>query len=207
MHVIPWGALVRDASSWISSECSPRDFQWKDPSKIQVGEVFRLLDHWRDRQDKGLDPLIWVPTCPLFDDIPDHSKLGRNIRQLQDSDEEVFDFPLSGDSDKQVDEPDHEESSEESPPVDTSSDQGKSLSLNMESPTMPMSRLPDSYSCKHPVHFHSLKPSHIHHIPVTGDGGEAALFKSQPTHGSKALGSGLCLIYYSYIQPIIYSML
>jgi hypothetical protein len=39
-QVIPWGALVKDPSSWISAECVPDGFVWKDPSKIQIGEVF-----------------------------------------------------------------------------------------------------------------------------------------------------------------------
>ncbi|KAH9177961.1 hypothetical protein EDB89DRAFT_1902049 [Lactarius sanguifluus] len=46
-------------------------FEWKDPSKIQIGEVFRILDHWRHRQDQGIGPLMWVLTSPLFDNMDD----------------------------------------------------------------------------------------------------------------------------------------
>ncbi|KAH9047244.1 hypothetical protein EDB84DRAFT_1435042 [Lactarius hengduanensis] len=59
-QTIPWGSLVKDSSSWIEDDCSPNDFEWKDPSKIQIGEVFRLLYYWRDRQDQGIGPLmVW----------------------------------------------------------------------------------------------------------------------------------------------------
>jgi hypothetical protein len=77
--VIPWGALVKDPSSWIDEDCIPEMFEWKDPSKIQIAEAFRLLDHWRDREDQGLDPLIWVRTCPLFEDGVDYSRHRRHI--------------------------------------------------------------------------------------------------------------------------------
>ncbi|KAH9172395.1 hypothetical protein EDB89DRAFT_1906250 [Lactarius sanguifluus] len=56
--IIPWGSLVKDPSSWIIDECTPDHFEWKDPSKIQIGEVFHILDHWRHRQDQGIGPLI-----------------------------------------------------------------------------------------------------------------------------------------------------
>ncbi|KAI9443892.1 hypothetical protein H4582DRAFT_2053660 [Lactarius indigo] len=57
-QTIPWGSLSSDPSAWIDEECIPYDFEWKDPSKIRIDEVFRLLDHWRDRQDQGIDPLM-----------------------------------------------------------------------------------------------------------------------------------------------------
>src|ERR1700691_2123812 len=108
-QVIPWGTLVKDPSSWISEECFPTGFEWNNPSKIQVGEIFRLLDHWRDRQDKSLDPLIWVPTCPLFQGAEDPATRGQTlqktrVQQLPDSDEEVFILPSSEDSDWDKDE-------------------------------------------------------------------------------------------------------
>ena len=49
-------------------ECYPEGFSWADPSKIHKSEVFRLLDHWRQREKEGLTPLIWNPSCELFDD-------------------------------------------------------------------------------------------------------------------------------------------
>ena len=64
--IIPWGSLMKDPTSWIEEECIPDGFEWRDPSKIPKEEVFHLLDHWRAHQAQGLKPLIWVPTCPLF---------------------------------------------------------------------------------------------------------------------------------------------
>ena len=49
-------------------ECYPEGFSWADPSKIRKSEVFRLLDHWRQREKDGLTPLIWNRSCELFDD-------------------------------------------------------------------------------------------------------------------------------------------
>jgi hypothetical protein len=37
---IQWGELVKDPSSFIGEECTPDGFEWKDPSKIRIGEVF-----------------------------------------------------------------------------------------------------------------------------------------------------------------------
>jgi hypothetical protein len=64
---IPWSKLCQDPSSWIKSECVPDGFQWADPSKIRIGDVFRLLEHWRLRQANHLKPLIWVSSCPLLE--------------------------------------------------------------------------------------------------------------------------------------------
>lgn len=30
--------------------------------------MFRLLDHWRQRENDGLTPLIWNPSCELLND-------------------------------------------------------------------------------------------------------------------------------------------
>ncbi|KAH9163430.1 hypothetical protein EDB89DRAFT_1912659 [Lactarius sanguifluus] len=104
--IIPWGSLVKDPSSWIIDECTPDHFEWKDPSKIQIGEVFHILDHWRHRQDQGISPLMWVPTSPLFDNMDDPPRRGRSVRkartlQSQGSDEEYFVLPNSQDSDQE----------------------------------------------------------------------------------------------------------
>lgn len=61
---IPWAKLSQDPDSWIQPECAPDGFEWANPSKIHIGEVFHLLDHWRERQKEHLKPLIWVSTCP-----------------------------------------------------------------------------------------------------------------------------------------------
>ncbi|KAI9430115.1 hypothetical protein H4582DRAFT_2087529 [Lactarius indigo] len=130
-----------DPSAWIEEECIPYDFEWKDPSKIRIDEVFRLLDHWRDRQDQGIDPLMWVPTCPLFNDTRQPTIHKRNIRrarpkQSDGSDEESFDLHYNEDSNSQGDKTDdsldessvHDEPSDhswaaESPPLHGSQDE------------------------------------------------------------------------------------
>ncbi|KAF8259055.1 hypothetical protein EI94DRAFT_1814044 [Lactarius quietus] len=107
-QVIPWGSLVNDPLSWIPQECIPDGFEWKDPSKIQIGEIFCLLDHWRDRQDQGHVPLTWVPSCPAFQD-GQPSQCLRKIRaavgamQPLESDEEVFVLPASDEIDEEED--------------------------------------------------------------------------------------------------------
>ena len=103
---IPWGSLVKDPTSWILPECMPDRFEWKDPSKIQNGEIFHLLNHWRVRQDNGSDPLIWAPTCPLFKDAVNVANRVRTIRQARElqsvnSDEEVFVLPSTDDVDEE----------------------------------------------------------------------------------------------------------
>lgn len=66
-HVnLPWSKICEDPSSWIEPECVPDGFQWADPSKIRIGEIYRLLEHWRGRQQQRLTPLIWVTSCPLL---------------------------------------------------------------------------------------------------------------------------------------------
>ena len=94
---------MKDPTSWIEEECIPEGFEWRDPSKIPKEEVFCLLDHWRAHQAQGLEPLIWVPTCPLFENTEKTVKSRRAIwqaRALQpppESDEEVFILPDSDD--------------------------------------------------------------------------------------------------------------
>lgn len=66
---IPWSKLCEDPSSWIEPECVPDGFQWADPSKLRIGEVFRLLEHWRQRTEHRLKPLIWVSSCALLEDV------------------------------------------------------------------------------------------------------------------------------------------
>jgi hypothetical protein len=95
---------VSNPTLWIVADCTPDRFEWKDPSKIQIDEVFCLLDHWRARQGMGLDPLIWASTCPLFQDAEKIAKnmwAGRQAKALQppDSDEEVFILPDDDDID------------------------------------------------------------------------------------------------------------
>ena len=153
-QTIPWGSIVKDPSSWITEESVPHGFQWKDPSKIQMGEIFRLLDHWRDRQDQGLDHLIWVPTCPLFQGNDIHSEQLQDFQQPTgpqynsssdnetfiipqsdgSSNDELFTFPESDD----IAEANPDSSSDGSSDAD-SSDYSESIVMPMESPTVPIS--------------------------------------------------------------------
>jgi hypothetical protein len=95
---------VTNPTLWITKDCIPEGYAWNDPSKIQIDEVFRLLDHWRTQEDAGLDPLIWALTCPLLKDLENTTKTvqaGRQAQVLQpaDSDEEVFVLPDSNEVD------------------------------------------------------------------------------------------------------------
>jgi hypothetical protein len=83
-EIIPWAKLCQDASSWIKPECTPDGFQWADPSKIRINDVFRLLDHWRQRQEHQLEPLIWVSSCPLLQGVEQPSEHNRGRRRRQD---------------------------------------------------------------------------------------------------------------------------
>jgi hypothetical protein len=149
-QIIPWGAFVKDPYSWISEECVPHEFEWKDPSKIQIGEIFRLLYHWRHRQDQDLDPLIWLPNCPVLQGTEGLLRRGRNVRQArvqqpQDSGEETFNLPASGDLDELDEESDEQfdanRSSDESPTEGDLSEDGESIDLDMDSPPTHMSHL------------------------------------------------------------------
>jgi len=75
--------VATDPTAWIDEECYPPGFQWADPSKIQVGQVFYLLDHWRQRQESGLTPLIWNPSCELLADAEQQSEHVRSRRDIQ----------------------------------------------------------------------------------------------------------------------------
>src|ERR1700744_158675 len=71
---VPWAKLSQSPSSWISPDCAPDGFLWADPSKIRIDGLYDLLDHWRDRELSGLEPLIWAPSCPLLSDVEDPSE-------------------------------------------------------------------------------------------------------------------------------------
>ena len=47
-------------------ECYPEGFSWADPSKLWNEQVFQLLDHWRQREEDGMDPIIWNPRCKVL---------------------------------------------------------------------------------------------------------------------------------------------
>ena len=92
----------------MTAECIPGGFEWKDSSKIHVGEVFCLLDHWRDRKDQGLEPLIWIQTSPLFKNTNPYVQPVRCPKAL-DRHDSVEEVSVLSD----CDEPDEEEDSQE----------------------------------------------------------------------------------------------
>ena len=181
MQVIPWGKLEKDPPSWILAECIPSDFEWKDPSHIQVAEVRRLLKHWKDRQDQGLDPLIWVPTCPLFEDTEETARPVRTVRQARDqqhiqvSDEEVFVLPSSegsyqGDN-RSDDNAPLDESSSASNPSD--SDDEESRDSDVEPCHRLSSHTAENSSCENHIHLWTLNLSHMHHVAMEDDSAPA----------------------------------
>ncbi|KAH9007560.1 hypothetical protein EDB84DRAFT_1447435 [Lactarius hengduanensis] len=83
---VPWAKVATNPTAWIHEECYPSGFPWADPSKIKVGDVFSLLDHWRQRKRDGLLPLIWNPSCELLSDAVQKPKQVRNpTHGLRDS--------------------------------------------------------------------------------------------------------------------------
>jgi hypothetical protein len=84
--IIPWAKVIKEPNAWIDEECYPSGFQWADPSKICIHEVFRLLDHWRQQKQAGLAPLIWNPSSELI------SGVGQKLRHVQNQ------IPINADS-------------------------------------------------------------------------------------------------------------
>jgi hypothetical protein len=73
---------MNEPTAWIDEECYPSGFPWADPSKIRKHQVFCLLDHWRKRQQAGLAPLIWNPSCELISGIGQQSRHVRNQKPI-----------------------------------------------------------------------------------------------------------------------------
>ena len=145
-QAIPQGTLVRDPFSWITEACMPDDFEWKDPLKIQIGEIFHLLDHQKDRQDLDLDPIIWVPTCCLLHDANGSYNCAQNIctappQLREESDEEVFSLPYSEDIDEN-NISSHDDESSNRP----SSDIRDLMDEDVKSPTIPISNPHDHHA-------------------------------------------------------------
>ncbi|KAI9437857.1 hypothetical protein BJY52DRAFT_1230006 [Lactarius psammicola] len=86
---IPWAKLSQDPSSWIKPEY---------PSKLRVGDVFDLLQHWRQRKQDHLEPLIWVSSCPLLKDVEQPSKHRQALKRRQGHDTDVGGSNHSSDS-------------------------------------------------------------------------------------------------------------
>ena len=144
---IPWAKLCEDPSSWIKPECVPDGFQWADPSKIRIGDVFRLLDHWRTRKQNHLEPLIWVSSCPLLEDVEHQSEHCGGQEQSSES---------SSDSDSDTDSTsDHETHSNSEDGFSPSSDNG----------THPNSEKHSSSSSDHGPHPNSSSSSSEHGEP------------------------------------------
>ncbi|KAF8265470.1 hypothetical protein EI94DRAFT_1702459 [Lactarius quietus] len=59
---IPWAKVTMDLTAWINEECYPPGFQWVDPSKIWVNEVFHLFDNGRQPKQSRFNPIIWNPS-------------------------------------------------------------------------------------------------------------------------------------------------
>lgn len=99
--IIPWTELSSNPPAWIMEECYPPGFPWNDPSHINVDAVYGLLQHWRQRKNSQLIPLIWNPSCELLSDV---DLLSRRVRKptwtqtsgdqhgSSDSDTEMEDF-------------------------------------------------------------------------------------------------------------------
>ena len=73
-----WSELSTSPGSWMLEECYPEGFSWVDPSKLRNAQVFQLLDHWRQREEDGLDPIVWNPQCKAFAGIETRQRRKRS---------------------------------------------------------------------------------------------------------------------------------
>jgi hypothetical protein len=163
--IIPWAKVSMDPTSWINEECYPSGFQWADPSKIRVGQVFDLLGHWRQREAAGLSPLIWNHTCDLLADVEPRSTCAQDRRQRpsdeDDSEEEDFGNEL-----RQISETDSEVHHSPSPHWSPSLDPTHLEGLEYAGPGSPPFRRPSSiphHSCMSDIYFLRLS-SHLHDV-------------------------------------------
>jgi len=126
---IPWGKLIKEPLKWLKKRCYPKHFQWTDPSKIRIAETFKLIDHWRERISHGREPLIWVKTSTLFQDVQGGSRQARAIRLggpvVQESSEENFDLPSSSDEEEDDEGPDEGSCSATDADPDTRDESGE----------------------------------------------------------------------------------
>lgn len=150
-------------------DCIPQVFEWKDPSKIQIEEVFHLLDHWRACQNRGLDPLIWASTCPLFKDsenITKNVQATRQVRALRpsDSEEEIFSLPDSDEIDSEGNGSNNNHSQEPTQHYDASADE-QALFMDTPRDDVEMDH-PDNNmsgkSCPDHVRFNSIVLTVLH---------------------------------------------
>ncbi|KAN0125338.1 hypothetical protein V8E53_015595, partial [Lactarius tabidus] len=66
---ISWVQVCATPSEWIAPQCTPDGFTWADPSKIRIGDIHLLLEHWRERKRQHLPPLIWAKSCPVLKNV------------------------------------------------------------------------------------------------------------------------------------------
>lgn len=183
---------MKDPYSWISEDCVPPGFEWKDPSKIKIADVFDLLNHWRDRQDHGLDPLIWLPTCPVLQGTEGFIRRGRNLRgrgarRQDDTDEEMFHLPSSGDMDEMDEVPDDvsdaNKVSDGSQTESGSTDDGESIDLNMDPPPTHVFQQKQGSSGKHGIYSSIISFTHMFHSIQDYH----SMVDGPPTHNQQAM--------------------
>ena len=173
---IPWAKVTMDPSAWMHEECYPSGFRWADPSKIRVGQVFHLLDHWRQRKESGLAPLIWNSSCELLADVEHYSEDVRNRRQIQsdhssesDEDEEDFANQLAKISEDDSESPSPPPSPSPHPMErglgDPEPDEPTGASLG--SPTNVAPLVVPQYSCKSDHSLHALHPTYLLYIVLS----------------------------------------
>jgi hypothetical protein len=133
---VAWKDMSKDPPSFLLEECYPKDFEWMHPSKIRIGEAFRLLDHWRSRIDNRQEPLIWVTSSKLFENVHRPLPQARTSRQhpvqVESSDGERFSLPHSSEIDEDEDTYANEDMSDRS---EESDDDHDSVVISMRADT------------------------------------------------------------------------
>ena len=64
---IPWVKISADLTSWIEPECVPDGFQWANPSKICVGDIFPLFAHWRTTEPASQSTHLGQKYAPFLE--------------------------------------------------------------------------------------------------------------------------------------------
>ena len=77
---IPWAKVIKNPTAWIDKDCYPAGFEWADPSKIRIGKVFELFDHWRQRRQSGLAPIDWNRSCEFMVGVDESAEQVHNPR-------------------------------------------------------------------------------------------------------------------------------
>jgi hypothetical protein len=66
-------------ADWMDDQCHPPGFEWADPSKIRIDEVYCLLAHWRVWKESGLAPIIWNQSCDILNEVEKPYKRLQNL--------------------------------------------------------------------------------------------------------------------------------